>query len=94
MELLILGKIVWTLRIFEDVQTNSIFNEQVKQALNYHRTNQFDKTTLCAEDIEFNKQALTNGDRILNSFSTCKGTIWIITESDRSETTILYPDEY
>lgn len=27
-------------------------------------------------------------------YQTCKGDIWIITEADRSATTVLFPDEY
>ena len=32
--------------------------------------------------------------RIFASYQTCKGDIWIITEADRSATTVLFPDEY
>jgi hypothetical protein len=45
------------------------------------------------EDWDENEWSLVNGERL---FSVYKGddTIWIITESDRSSTTILFPDEY
>jgi hypothetical protein len=32
--------------------------------------------------------------RVLSSYETTAGRIWIITESDRSVTTILLPEEY
>lgn len=32
--------------------------------------------------------------RILSAYDTCHGSIWIITEWDRSVTTILFPSEY
>lgn len=37
---------------------------------------------------------VTGGDRIFSSYITGQHKIWIITESDRSVTTILLPDEY
>ena len=46
------------------------------------------------EDFETNEQAVIHGNRILSSFDTALGRIWIITEADRSHTTILTPDEY
>ena len=46
------------------------------------------------EDKETNDFALEYGDRLLGAYETCKGKIWIITEADRSVTTILFPDEY
>jgi len=46
------------------------------------------------EDKETNNQALIDGNRIMAAYETCKGKIWIITEADRSVTTVLFPDEY
>ena len=31
---------------------------------------------------------------IMGAYNTCEGRIWIMTEHDRSVTTILFPDEY
>ena len=48
-----------------------------------------------AEDKALNDQAILDGDRLLSAYRTTKGTkLWIITEADRSVTTILLPDEY
>jgi hypothetical protein len=42
-----------------------------------------------------NESALKNGLRILSAYRLADDTrIWIITEADRSVTTILLPDEY
>jgi hypothetical protein len=42
-----------------------------------------------------NDQAVKNGDdRIMGVYPTDEGDIWIITEWDRSVTTILFPSEY
>lgn len=46
------------------------------------------------EDIEANNEALRNGERLFAAYKTSEGKIWIITEADRSATTILFPDEY
>ncbi len=47
------------------------------------------------EDQAANLEALRTGTRILSAFVTSKkDRLWIITEWDRSATTILVPDEY
>ncbi len=48
-----------------------------------------------SEDKQLNDEAVREGDRILSAYDTLMGNrIWIITEADRSATTILLPDEY
>ena len=49
-----------------------------------------------AEDWEANEQALALGLRILSIYKTTteEQLVWVITEADRSATTILLPDEY
>jgi len=48
-----------------------------------------------AEDAKENDLSLKEGFRILSAYRTNKGRrIWIITEADRSATTLLLPDEY
>ena len=48
-----------------------------------------------AEDIETNNRAVAYGERILSAYTLPSGQqIWIITEADRSATTLLLPDEY
>jgi hypothetical protein len=50
---------------------------------------------LCDEDREANDLALKNGARLLSAYHTKTGTkFWIITEWDRSATTVLLPEEY
>ena len=47
------------------------------------------------EDWAANDRALKTGERILSSYKLRTGeTIWIITEADRSSTTLLLPSEY
>jgi hypothetical protein len=49
---------------------------------------------LCKEDKAENNFSLANGFRLLSAYDTPAGSLWIITEADRSVTTFLLPDEY
>jgi hypothetical protein len=49
---------------------------------------------LCAFDRRQNEVALRTGERVLSSYDTPAGRVWVITEADRSITTILLPEEY
>ena len=50
---------------------------------------------LCEEDKRENEFSVRNGFRILSAYRTRNNTkIWVITEADRSATTLLLPDEY
>ena len=47
------------------------------------------------EDREENNLSLEKGFRLLSSYRTAAGDkIWVITEADRSVTTLLLPEEY
>ena len=47
------------------------------------------------EDRQENEYSLQHGFRLLSSYRTnAKETIWVVTESDRSVTTLLLPSEY
>ena len=50
---------------------------------------------VCADDAAANEQSLTDGSRLLSVYHTAKGVkIWVITEADRSATTVMLPEEY
>lgn len=50
---------------------------------------------VCKEDWVSNDRALQAGERLLSSYHAGDGTnFWIITEWDRSVTTILLPSDY
>ena len=56
---------------------------------------QGDWGNVCGDDKQANDQALIDGERLLSAYETSKGIkLWIITEADRSVTTILLPSEY
>jgi len=49
---------------------------------------------LCEEDRHANDTALKVGTRILSAYRVGKEKVWIITEWDRSATTVLLPEDY
>jgi hypothetical protein len=50
---------------------------------------------LCDEDKKENDRSIRSDGRLLSAYSGQNGTrFWIITEADRSATTILLPEEY
>lgn len=85
-----LGKTVATHGALEALQKNN------QSPLEYFERHQHgDWSELCSEDRETNDQALKDGDRIFSVFYLKDRTkIWVITEHDRSATTILLPEEY
>ena len=46
------------------------------------------------EDKQTNNDALKHGSRLISSYNVADTKVWIITEADRSVTTILLPSEY
>lgn len=50
---------------------------------------------VCDEDKRANDRALEEGTRLLSAYRSSEGVkFWIITEADRSATTLLLPEEY
>ena len=50
---------------------------------------------LCPSDVAENELSLRDGFRLLSAYNLPDGQrLWIITEADRSATTLLLPDEY
>lgn len=46
------------------------------------------------EDTTMNDNAVNNGERTFSAYALGNERIWIITERDRSVTTILLPEDY
>jgi len=95
-KLLELGQVVTTASVSDDLPVDVLM-----QFLRRHRHG--DWGDLCDEDKRINDRALSNGeDRILSSYvltpdlaaATAQDKVWVITEWDRSVTTVLYPSEY
>ena len=66
---------------------------EVRDALTRHMRGDWGE--VCDEDWTENDFSLKNGFRILSAYTSKSGfKFWIITEADRSATTILLPEEY
>jgi hypothetical protein len=85
-----LGKLLITPGAMELLEKN---NQSPSEFLDRHIIG--DWGDLCKEDGMMNDYAVNHDERILSAY-TLKNSekIWIITEADRSATTILKPDEY
>ena len=68
-------------------------SEEITLALLRHHSG--DWGDLDSEDKTANDRALVNHTRILSAYRAANGTrFWIITEADRSATTLLLPEDY
>lgn len=94
-------QIVATRGITDLLDRGVLTTEQTHGMLDKHFSGDWGAT--CAEDQETNNEALINGDRIISAYpidesKECKGwgvnCVWVITEWDRSVTTVLLPEEY
>lgn len=87
------GKIVMTRAVNDLIADNEEFAIHAFLSLNRHLAGDWGE--LCDEDRVANESALLDGERLFSAY-TKEGVppIWIITERDRSVTTILFPDEY
>lgn len=90
-----LGQIVATCSVHEIMQTDSSFRKFVSACMNRYMSG--DWGDLCEEDRLANDDSLRSEGRILATYENPDHPdwkIWIITEWDRSATTILFPSEY
>lgn len=90
-----LGRVVVTQGVAERMNSETAFDFFVRFSLSCYMCRDWGDT--CEEDKKTNDNAVKNGERVLAVYNY-KGSeddqIWIITEWDRSVTTILFPDEY
>ena len=88
-----LGRLLMTRGVNDLVAERTDFARFVTESLNRHRKG--DWGDLGDEDKNENELSLKAGYRLLSAYEV-EGLpkIWIITEADRSATTILFPDEY
>ncbi|MFF6496816.1 class I SAM-dependent methyltransferase, partial [Pseudomonas aeruginosa] len=86
------GQVVMTAAVSHLVETGQL---NPAPLLNRHLAG--DWGTLDQEDWNTNQRALKFGDRLLSSYDIDAGgesRLWIITEADRSSTTLLLPSDY
>jgi len=90
------GRCVQTSGVAHESNNSPEFALNVRKCLNRHLSG--DWGDLCDDDKKLNDEAVKNEDRILSAYNlnTSEGDnkIYIITEWDRSVTTVLFPSEY
>lgn len=84
-----LGKIVATRGVLRHLEHHGI---QADPYLRRHVRG--DWGDVPREDALSNERAVEQGARILSSYEVEGQRIWVITEADRSVTTLLFPSEY
>lgn len=71
----------------------SLTNFDILSALGRHQAGDWGEVT--ESDSEENEFSLANGLRLLSAYTSTDGEkFWIITEADRSYTTVLLPGDY
>jgi len=93
-----LGQVVATSNFISRIKEIEDINadEVIQLALIRHQSG--DWGDCCPEDSKTNDHALENGNRLLSVYNWESGEeplkFWVITEWDRSATTILLPEDY
>ena len=83
-----LGRTVITRGAFEALTPRETLTAFVRHARG-------DWGDVCEEDRLANERSLQTGSRLLSRYASSGGeTFWVITEADRSVTTIILPGEY
>ena len=83
-----LGRLVATPNVI-----NQIANDEIMSALSRHVRGDWGKVN--PEDSKANENALQHGGRLWSVYTSMRNVkFYIITESDRSITTVLLPEEY
>jgi hypothetical protein len=86
----LLGQVVATPGALAALQESG---EEAMTFLELHQSGNWGQ--VCPEDWHENEVSLKHGFRLLSSYKLKTGTtLWLITESDRSSTCLLLPEEY
>ena len=89
-----LGQMVMTRGVNDKIAEDTKFSKFVLDSLRRHASG--DWGDMDKEDLAANEDALKHGDRLFSAYNPKDSLpkIWIISEADRSATTVLFPDEY
>jgi hypothetical protein len=87
-----LGKIFSSAGVNEIMIHDPSFMQFVNRSLARHAEG--DWGDLPEEDKKENELSLREGFRLFSAYKNDEHKIWIITEADRSVTTVLFPEEY
>ena len=88
----LLGMMVCTRYVNDCIAENALFAEFVLDSLKRHAN--CDWGEISESDKVENDFSLDKHLRLFSVYKKDKFVIWVITEADRSVTTILFPDEY
>ena len=87
------GRFLLTRGVADRLAEDSVFAEFVLESLLRHAD--ADWGDLSEEDKRENEYSLKNSLRLLSAYKRDgMPKIWVITEADRSVTTVLFPEEY
>jgi hypothetical protein len=94
-----IGKVVATRRVWDLMTENQQFHDFVSGCLSRYIL--YDWGDTCPEDWRANNEAALHGERVMAVYnipedmeSEFEEHLWIITERDRSATTLLFPSDY
>ncbi len=87
-----LGKIYMTSGIDNEIKKDNKYIKELINCISKYLTGNWGD--LEDYDKKANENALKNNERLLGSYSTSKGKVYLITEWDRSSTTIMFANEY
>lgn len=94
-----IGNVVLTRAVWDLMEENSDFRDFLQRCLSRYIL--YDWGDTCEEDWKQNNYAALNGERVIAVYhipdeieNTFEDSLWIITEWDRSGTTLLFPSDY
>ncbi len=92
------GSLFMTSAVFGATLEHRPFASFIRRCLARHQFADFGEC--CPEDAARNEAALQDGSRIFSVYTipaglyTLESSVWVITESSREYTTVLFPSEY
>lgn len=87
-----LGQTLKTRGISEFMEENRVDPVELIKLIERHVTG--DWGDIPEEDKKENDWSVENAGRLISSYTLSGETVWVITEADRSATTVLFPSEY
>ena len=82
--------------VYENARKNLAFRFDVAASVN--KFLEGDWGTVCTEDSVANDEAIQRIERVIGSYQTSEGELWVIAESDDGKKyttiTVLFPHEY
>lgn len=92
------GALFMTSTVFSATCEHRPFASFIRQCISRHQSS--DWGDCCPDDAALNDAALLDGSRVFSVYTipdglyTLSDRVWIITESSREYTTVLFPSEY